>query len=412
MQYGLIGEKLPHSFSKEIHALFAGYDYKICEIEPCELDSFMKERDFLGINVTIPYKKAVIPYLDYISDEAKAIGAVNTIVNKDGRLCGYNTDFAGLKGLILHCKMELFGKKVLILGSGGTSLTARAVAASLGAREIYTVSRTPADGEISYCDAEREHNDAEVIINTTPVGMFPKHDATPVDINKFPKLLYVVDAIYNPLRTELVFSCIKKGINASGGLYMLMYQGAKAAELFLDTKISDETAEAAFKKITAMKENIVLTGMPSSGKTTVGRILSETLGIKVFDSDDEIKNRIGMEISDFFAKHGEKAFRDIESEVIAELSGKTGCIISTGGGAILREENIKNLKKNGRIYFLDRPLERLLVTPDRPLSSDSEALKKRYDERYGIYLASCDVRIDSSGTAKECAEKIAKDRTK
>ena len=410
MQYGLIGEKLPHSFSPEIHALFADYDYRICELSPDELDAFMKKRDFLGINVTIPYKKAVIEYLDYISDEAKSIGAVNTVVNKDGRLYGYNTDFAGLKGLILHEGMDISGKKVLILGTGGTSLTARAVAESLGASEIFRASRHPEGEEISYEEAYGKHSDAEVIINTTPVGMFPNVDAVPLNIERFPALYCVVDAIYNPLRTRLVSDAKKRGIKACGGLYMLMYQGACAAELFSDIKVSDSDAEAAFRKILAKKENIVLTGMPSSGKTTVGALLSKKLSLPVYDSDALIKEKIGCEISDFFANHGETAFRDVEGEVIEALSQKTGCIISTGGGAILRAENVENLKRNGRIYFLDRPIEKLIFTPDRPLSSNAEALKKRFDERYGIYCDTADLRVDADGTPEECAEIIIKDR--
>lgn len=412
MQYGLIGEKLPHSFSPEIHALFADYDYRICELSPEKLDSFMRERDFLGINVTIPYKKSVIPYLDFISDEAKRIGAVNTVVNKDGRLYGYNTDFAGLRGLILHEGMDISGKKVLILGTGGTSLTARAVAESLGASGIYRVSRHPEGEDISYDEAYSKYSDAEVIINTTPVGMFPNVAAAPVDIEKFPSLHSVVDVIYNPLRTSLVSEAKKRGIKACGGLYMLMYQGACASELFTGTKIDDEIAERAYCRILAKKENIVLTGMPSSGKTTVGELLSQKLGLPVYDSDILIKEKIGCEIKDYFAKCGEEAFRNVESEVIAELSCRTGCIISTGGGAVLRAENVENLKKNGRIYFLDRPIEKLIFTPDRPLSSSADALRKRFDERYNIYLDTSDVRVDADGTPEECAEIIIEDRMK
>lgn len=412
MEYGLIGEKLPHSFSKEIHAQLGSYDYRICEIAPDELDGFMKKRDFKGINVTIPYKQAVIPYLDSISDEAKAIGAVNTVVNKEGKLYGYNTDFAGLKGLICRSKMDISGKKVLILGSGGTSKTAYAVAKALGASEILKVSRSPKENEISYDDAYSLHSDAKVLINTTPVGMFPKNDSCPIDISKLENLLYVVDAIYNPLRTRFVLRAEEKGIRATGGLYMLLYQAAKAAELFLDEAISEEKCERAYLNINDMKENIVLTGMPSCGKSTVGKILSEKLKMEFYDSDDIIEEQINMTIAEYFEKYGEQSFRDVESQVISSLSQKTGCIISTGGGAILRRENVLNLKGNGKIYFIDRPLDMLLATKSRPLSSDREALEKRFNERYNIYVGTADVQIKSETTAEDAADKIIKDRRK
>ncbi len=405
MKYACIGEHLRHSFSKEVHNALADYEYEIREIPKDELDAFMKSGDFLGINVTIPYKEAVIPYLYEIDEAAKSIGAVNTIVNKNGRLFGYNTDFYGMCELFSHANVNPRGKKCAILGSGGTAKTAAAVLNSLGASEVLTVSRTEKKGAVGYSELYEKHEDCDIIVNTTPVGMFPNTQNSPVDLEKFPKLSGVIDAVYNPLKTELVSSAKKRGIPASGGLFMLVAQAVRASELFTGKSYETGTLERVYRKIESEKENIVLIGMPSSGKSTVGKELSRALGRKLYDSDDLIEQKHGK-ISEIFTKSGEEVFREYESEAIEELSQKTGIIIATGGGAVLRQKNVETLKKNGKLFFLDRALEDLTPTDDRPLSSSYEALKKRYEERYPIYNEACDFKIKVSGEPSSVAEKI------
>lgn len=394
MNYGCIGEKLSHSFSKEIHAQLADYDYEICEIPREELADFMTARNFKAINATIPYKQDVMPYLDEIDPIAETIGAVNTIVNRDGKLYGYNTDFAGMIALLRRADIDLAGKKVLILGSGGTSKTAVAVANALGAREVYRVSRTAKDDCISYENALAAHSNAEVIINTTPSGMYPAPNAQPIDLTKFPQLVGVADAIYNPLRSRLVRQAHALGIRATGGLYMLVAQAAVAVEHFLDTTVSEEKTEEVYRQILGDKQNLVLIGMPGCGKTTLGKQLAAKRKMAFIDTDDLIREQAGCDIPAIFAERGEAGFRDIESAVIRSLEGVQNTVIATGGGAVLREENVQILKANGRLCFLDRPLDALVTTADRPLSSDREKLKKRYNERYDIYCAAADFTVD------------------
>ncbi len=395
MEYGLIGEKLGHSFSKIIHNKLADYEYTLCEIAPENLSEFMTKADFKAINVTIPYKQAVIPFLYEIDGVARKIGAVNTVVNKNGKLYGYNTDFLGMTALIKRQNISLNGKKVLILGSGGTSKTAFAVAESMNAKTILKVSRNMGDGVITYDEVYKSHTDAEIIINTTPCGMYPNCDSVAVDISSFSRLEGVVDAVYNPLNSLLVTRAKELNINATGGLYMLISQAAYAVERFLDNKIDESTVEGIYKKLLNEKKNLVLIGMPSCGKTTIGKALSQRLIKEFVDTDDEIIKKINMPISDFFAKYGENEFRKIESEVILEVSKKQNTIIATGGGAVLNRKNTELLKGNGTVAFIDRPLDLLVTTDDRPLSSNKELLKKRYDERYDIYLNSADIRIDA-----------------
>lgn len=409
MKYGCIGEHLKHSFSKEIHNLLSDYEYEIREIERDRLDDFMTRRDFRAINVTIPYKEAVIPHMHYIDEHAKSIGAVNTVVNHGGLLYGYNTDFYGITMLARHSGVTLKGKKVVILGTGGTSKTALAVAKAQGAKEILRVSRTSKEDAISYEELYKFHTDAEVIINTTPSGMFPSIFDAPIDLDKFSNLAGLLDTIYNPLSTPLVLKARARKIPAEGGLYMLVAQAVRASEIFLDTKYDDGETDRVYSRIVKDKENVVLIGMPASGKSTVGALLAKGLGKALVDTDALIAERTGMPIPEIFEKLGEKAFRDIESEVIAECAAKNGCIIATGGGAILRPENTNALSENGRIYFIDRPLDALIPTPDRPLSSTKEDIVKRYKERYGIYRDSAHVIIDADCDAMSVAEKIEGD---
>ena len=408
MKYGCIGEHLKHSFSKEIHGALTDYEYEICEIPKSEIDAFMKRADFKAINVTIPYKETVIPYLDYIDEFARAIGAVNTIVKRDGKLYGYNTDFFGMSALIKHFGIEIVGKKVAILGSGGTAKTAFAVSESLGAKEIIKVSRTPSDNAVSYEELYEKHSDTEVIINTTPVGMYPNVYNSPIDIAKFANLCGVVDAIYNPLRTVLVSDAIRRGIHAAGGLYMLVAQAVRASEIFIDTTYPEGELERVYNASVRDKENIVLIGMPGSGKSTVGKILADRLDREFIDTDDIIIKKAGMSIPEIFKKYGEPYFRELECEAVKEASAITAAVIATGGGAPMREENVRALKQNGRIYFLDRPVEALIPTDDRPLATTVEDLKRRYEERYGIYCATSDFTIKVNDGAQAVAEEILK----
>lgn len=409
MEYGCIGEKLGHSFSKEIHAHFADYKYELCELKPQEVGEFLLKREFRAINVTIPYKQTVIPYLDEIDAVAAEIGAVNTIVNKNGRLFGYNTDFAGMCALMKRAAVCVHGKKVLVLGSGGTSKTAVAAAKSQGAKEVLRVSRSGKDGCITYEEAKNLHSDAEVIINTTPVGMFPKINGRAVDLNDFPNVSGVVDAVYNPLNSMLVQQAREKGIFAMGGLYMLVVQAAVAVQFFLGCEIEQQKIDDCFEKLYLSKQNVVLTGMPGCGKSTLGCLLAERLGMEFCDSDTEIVGREGKSIPEIFEESGEHAFRDIETEVIESLASRQNTVIATGGGAILRDENIRFLKANGVICFLDRPLERLVTTADRPLSSDREKLQKRFEERYERYCATADLRIDCDADIETCVSMIERE---
>lgn len=394
MEYGCIGEKLSHSFSAEIHACLADYTYELREIPRGELTAFMTAHDFKAINVTIPYKQDVIPYLDEIDPIAAAIGAVNTIVNRDGKLYGYNTDFAGMSALLRRAGISLAGRKVLILGSGGTSKTAVAVANALGARERIRVSRSAKDGCISYEDALAAHANAEILINTTPCGMYPKPNAQPIDLAHFPHLIGVADAIYNPLRSQLVRQAQSLGIPATGGLYMLVAQAAVAVGHFLDTTVDEKTIEKVYRKIRNDKQNLVLIGMPGCGKTTLGKQFAKKHGMVFIDTDDLIRERTGTDIPAIFTERGEAGFRAIESAVIRSLESVQNAVIATGGGAILREENVNILRANGRLCFLDRPLEALVTTADRPLSSNSELLRQRYNERYDLYRAAADYTVD------------------
>lgn len=406
MEYGCIGKKLGHSFSAVIHAKLGDYDYRLCELTETELVEFMTNKNFKGINVTIPYKETVIPFLDRIDESAKKIGAVNTVVNSNGVLTGYNTDFYGMSELLKRGGITLADKNVFILGTGGTSKTARAVAKSLGAAEINVVSRNPHNGEISYDEMYRRSAEVEVIINTTPVGMFPKSDASPVDPEKFPNLSGAADAVYNPLTTEFISRARACGANAVNGLYMLVAQAAKAAELFFNDKTMTDKTNSVFSEIFREKLNIVLVGMPGSGKTTIGKIVAEALGREFYDTDVEFVKENG-EIADYFKSNGEKAFRDKESDIVSDLGAKNGLVIATGGGAILRPENVKHLKENGLVIFLDRDVEKIVPTSDRPLGSDRKAIQQRYDERYPVYCSVADIKVDSNRDVNTVAQDVA-----
>ncbi|MBQ6153635.1 MAG: shikimate dehydrogenase [Ruminococcus sp.] len=406
MDYGLIGEKLPHSFSKEIHESIGNYEYSLKELNPDELKDFILQKNYKAINVTIPYKEAVIPFLDEIDGSAEAIGAVNTIVNCDGRLYGYNTDFLGMKALIERVGVVLKYKKALILGTGGTSKTAYAVCERLGAKEIRKVSRTGKDGSLTYEEAYENYADADVIINTTPCGMYPNIFDCPIDLSHFTNLSGVIDAVYNPLCTSLVLNGMKQGVSSEGGLYMLVAQAVYASALFTDTELDAvKITNEIYDKIYFSKRNIVLTGMPTSGKSTVGKLIAKELDRPFIDTDALIVEKYG-DIPTIFKEHGESYFRDLETEVIRSVADRTGAVISTGGGAILREENIDALRRNGAIYFIDRSLEHLSASPDRPLADKIDKLKKLYEKRINKYIFTADFIIDGDCDPEDVADSV------
>ncbi|MGN0517737.1 MAG: shikimate kinase [Acutalibacteraceae bacterium] len=408
MQYGLIGEHLGHSYSREIHEKIADYKYELLELKPDELGDFLTKKEFCGINVTIPYKQAVIPYLDEVSEMAESIGAVNTIVNKNGRLYGYNTDFAGMRELIRYANIDIKDKKIMILGTGGTSKTAHAVVQSLGAKDIIHVSRRIGENAVTYDDAIKLHTDIQVIVNTTPVGMYPNENNKPIDIEHFKQLEGIVDAVYNPLQTNLVLDGKARNISACGGLYMLAAQAVWASALFLDKDIEQSLIDKAFNLVMEQKENIVLIGMPTSGKTTVGKLLAEISQKKFYDTDRVITKKIGT-ISDYITQNGEPAFRAVEREVITEAARLSGRIIATGGGAVLDPENVLALKRNGILVFLDRSLNNLKAAPDRPLSSDINRLAKLYEVRYPIYKNAADICVDGDMQPLDVAKAVLKE---
>lgn len=407
MRYGLIGEKLSHSFSPQIHGLLGNGDYVLREIPKGELEEFFKKRDFCAVNVTIPYKEAVIPFLDEIDPAAARIGAVNTVVNRDGVLTGYNTDHYGLMSLIKRSGIDPLGKTAVILGTGGTSKTAQAVLSDMGARVVLKASRSPrGDGVISYEELLERADEFEIVVNTTPVGMFPSLEGSAVDISAFRNLCGVIDVIYNPLSTDIVLDAAERGIPAANGLYMLVCQAAKAAALFFDDSSFLEKADGVFDKLSRRMRNTVLIGMPGSGKSTVGKLLADLTGREFFDCDEEFKKRY-RDISEFFALEGEAAFRKKETLVCRELSQKTGCVIATGGGVVTEWENVRMLKKNGTVVLLDRDIDLIVPTADRPLSSDRESLEKRYRERGPLYKAAADVTACKNASAETVAFDVA-----
>ncbi len=384
MKYGLIGEKLSHSYSLPIHGFFNNHDYKICEIKKEDVNDFMLKRDFKGINVTIPYKEVVMPFCS-CSSEALEIGSVNTIVNKNGELFGYNTDIMGFRLCVKQINLEFKDKKVVVLGSGGTSKTATWVAKKDGAKEIIQISR---NGENNYQNINN-HYDADIIINTTPVGMYPNNDEKPIDLQPFKNLIGVVDVIYNPLKTQLILQAEDLNIPCVGGLSMLVGQALLAHNIFFDL---DDLSPLNYglKKATDMFCNIVLIGMPGVGKSTTAKKISEKLHLKLVDTDEEIFNKTKRTPADIINTDGEKAFRDIETEIVKEFSKKTGYVIATGGGAILKKENQLALRQNSIIFYLSAPIEKL-ATENRPLSKN---LKELYDFRKPIYESLADYTID------------------
>ena len=405
MEYGLIGAKLSHSYSKIIHEMLCGYHYDLCPL-PTEEEarSFLTKRQFKAINVTIPYKKLVMEYCTHIDPRAKAIGAVNTVVNKNGLLYGYNTDYMGFAHLCDAHGVAFAGRTVLILGTGGTHNTTSAVAHDKGAAKILTVSRypDPEKGELSY--AEAVSSGAQIVVNTTPAGMYPNVGVCNLDVAAMPGLEAVVDVVYNPDKTELILRAEEAGVPvAVGGLEMLVAQAVYAAEYFLDRKFEDAPAE--IRHITAALRrdilNIALIGMPSCGKTTIGKLLAKQLDRPFVDLDEEIVKTDGRSIPDIFAAEGEDAFRARETAETRRFGMEKHQLISCGGGIVKRPENLRALHQNGIILFIDRPVDALAVGGGRPLSSSMDALRQMEAQRRPLYLAAADAVIPNNGTLDE-----------
>ena len=400
VEYGLIGEKLGHSFSPAIHRRLGDYDYRLVELSPQELGPFLERGEFKGLNVTIPYKKAVIPYCRELTPQARRIGSVNTILRRrDGTLLGHNTDYDGFAYLLRRAGAQVAGKKALVLGSGGASRTVCTVLKDLGAGEVVVISRT---GENNYQNLER-HRDAALLVNATPVGMWPNVDASPVDLDAFPSLEGTFDLIYNPARTCLLLQAQDKGLLWANGLGMLVAQAKAAAELFLDREIPDGRVEEIAGAMAWETRSVTLIGMPGSGKTTVGRALARRLGRQLADTDALVEERAGCTIPELFAQEGEEAFRRLEHEALCRVSGPEGLVIATGGGIVTREENLAPLRQNAAVVFLRRDLE-LLPTQGRPLSQ-REALEEMYRRRLPLYRRAADLEVDNV-QVEETADEI------
>ena len=389
MKYGLIGGNLGHSYSPFIHSLLGSSPYQLKSLRPQELEPFIKAGDFAGINVTIPYKKAVLPYLDHIAPEAKAIGAVNTIVRRDDGLWGYNTDYNGFLYAVARAGISLKGKRVLVLGSGGASAALQAAAAGAGAASVQVVSRT---GALNYGNVYQESG-AEVIVNATPVGMYPQNRGKLLELSRFGSCCGVVDLVYNPLYTPLLLDARELGIPFSNGLSMLVAQAKYASDLFQGIQRPDSIIEGILDKTLQKVQNIVLIGMPGCGKSTIGKRLAAQQGKKFIDTDTLVEQKAGKSIPEIFAQDGEAAFRALEAEVIEAVGKENGQVIATGGGAVLSLENVRNLRQNGTVVFIKRDIDKL-AREGRPLSQARD-LADMYKERLPFYEAAADTVMEN-----------------
>ena len=398
---GLLGRKLGHSYSPQIHGRLAAYDYVLFEREPEALEDFLRRGDFSGINVTTPYKKDVIPFLDELTPTAKRLGAVNTVVRRDGRLIGHNTDYFGFLTMVRASCVNVAGKKALVLGSGGASNTAVAVLEELGA-QVTVISRS---GENNYENLER-HTDAAVIVNTTPVGMYPNTDRAPVDLTGFPRLEGVLDVIYNPARTALLRQAEELGLPAMNGLLMLVAQAKEAAEWFSGHALDDALITSVHRELRRQMENIILIGMPGCGKSTVGQRVAALLHKHFVDADAAIEAAAGRSIPQIFAQDGEAGFRELETAVLGELGKQSGLVIATGGGCVTQPRNYPLLHQNGTLFWLRRDLEKL-PTEGRPLSQISR-MEEMYHLRKPLYENFSDCKVENSGSIDAAAEEIVR----
>lgn len=400
MNCGLLGRKLGHSYSPQIHAHLGSYRYALFEKEPEKLEAFLKNGDFTGLNVTIPYKKDVIPYLNELSPAAERLGAVNTIVRRpDGRLVGHNTDYFGFRWLVKKSGLAVAGKKVLVLGSGGASNTAVAVLWELGA-DVVVISRS---GENNYENLDR-HADAAVIVNTTPVGMYPNTGKSPLSLEHFPALEGVLDVVYNPARTQILLDASARGLITENGLWMLVAQAKESAEWFTGRKIEDEVIARIHRALRRQMENIILIGMPGCGKTTVGQQLAQALGRRFVDADEALEANAGRKITQIIPAEGEAAFRTLETETLAELGKQSGLVIATGGGCVTQQRNFDLLHQNGAVFWLTRDL-RKLPTDGRPLSQAGR-LGEMFAQRQSLYRRFADWEISNDGPVEETLKAI------
>ena len=398
---GLIGEKLGHSFSPAIHGKLADYEYRLYELSPGQLGPFLEKKEFDGLNVTIPYKKTVIPYCDELTEAAKSIGSVNTIVKRaDGTLLGHNTDYDGIMWLLKNAGAQVQGKKAVVLGTGGASLTVQAALRNLGAAQVVVISRS---GEDNYENIAR-HSDAKILINATPVGMYPKTGVSPVDLDVFTALEGVFDVVYNPAKTQLLLEAEKRGIPCANGLGMLVAQAKAACERFTGQPVADEKVYTIKAEMERTTRNVMLIGMPGSGKSTVGAALAESLGRRLVDVDERIVEMAGCSIPEIFAKDGEEGFRQIEHQALCEVSKESGLVIATGGGVVTRPENLDPMRQNSLIVWLLRDTA-LLPKDGRPLSQ-ANSLTEMFKVREPLYRAAADCIADNNGSLEDTVKQI------
>lgn len=401
LKCGLLGEKLGHSYSPAIHGQLADYEYKLYERRADELPDFIRNGDWDGLNVTIPYKKTVLPYCDELSARARRIGSVNTLVRRaDGSIYGENTDAYGFEALVRRSGISVKGKKALVLGSGGASVAVCAVLEDMGADRVVVISRS---GEDNYDNLSR-HADAGVIVNTTPVGMYPNNGAAAVDLKMFPECVGVLDVVYNPARTALILQAESLGIPSASGLYMLVAQAKRSSELFCNTEYDDGVIETITDKLRRSMQNIIIIGMPGSGKSTVAAALGNKLGRPVYEADALIAEKAGMTIPEIFERSGEEGFRKLETETLCELGKLSGAVISTGGGCVTRKENYAPLHQNGHIVRLERDTAKL-PKDGRPISLKSD-LTALYEQRLPMYLEFADMSVDNNGSLEETVRRI------
>lgn len=401
LKCGILGEKLGHSYSPVIHNMFGDYEYKLYECDRKDLPAFLGRGDFDGLTVAMPYKRLAVPYCAELSDIARETGCVNTILRRaDGTLYGDNTDVFGFENLLDHGDVAVEGKKALVLGSGGASATAVTVLRRRGAREVVVVSR---EGVDNYQNLPK-HFDAELIVNTTPVGMYPRNDKSPVNLQFFPKLSGVIDVVYNPARTMLIMQAERLGIPHAGGMRMLVAQAKLASELFTGRKLDDSEIDRVEHEASRKMENVVLIGMPGCGKTTLARELGKALGRHNVSSDVLVEDITGMTIPEIFSQQGESGFRKLENEALTILCKRSGRIIATGGGCITREENYPLLHQNGTIFWVKRDID-VLPTAGRPLSQQ-RGVQKLYEERKPLYEQFADIVVDNNGSVEEAVEQI------
>lgn len=405
-RFGLLGEHLGHSFSKIIQERLTGLPYELIEVPREGLDDFLREAPFSAVNVTIPYKQAVLPYLSSVSDEARKMGAVNVILNRGGRLEGHNTDYYGFISLARRSGIDFRGRKVLILGAGGGAKAVKAACEAMGASVVRNAVRSPKSAEDILLSAIPADNDFNIVVNATPVGMFPQVDGVPVSVDAFPCLEGALDIIYNPLRTNFILDAKAAGVPALGGLWMVVAQAVKAAELFHSCSYPESEIETIYSELLRSRRNIVLIGMPSSGKSTIGKMLARAEGLDFLDTDAMVEEKAGMKVREVFERFGEARFREMEREVVSEASARSGVVIATGGGVPLNPSNVRALSRGGIVVYLQTDPSRLQATSSRPLSTSREALEKMFEVRRPVYEAAADLTVDNNSSAASCLDRL------